>query len=132
MILGVHNEKCSGCRTCLALCSLQNLKVWNPKKAALRVTSRFPKPGAYEVEVCNQCGACAEVCPVEAIYKEGDIYLIDENKCTGCGQCVEACPNNVMVMLEDMEVPFKCTGCGECIAYCPREALYDVCGGEKR
>ncbi|MBA1336895.1 MAG: hypothetical protein HPY66_3331 [Firmicutes bacterium] len=132
MILGVVNEKCSGCRTCQALCSLQNLAVWNPKKAALKVIPRFPKPGEYEVGVCNQCGVCAKICPAEAIYRDRDVYLINEEECTGCGLCVEACPNNVMVMLGDMKAPFKCNGCGECISYCPREALYDVCGGDKK
>ena len=40
---------------------------------------------------CIKCGACASVCPVEAI-SEGDAqYLIDE-KCIDCGSCASVCP----------------------------------------
>ena len=40
---------------------------------------------------CIKCGACAPVCPVEAI-AEGDAqYGIDE-KCIDCGSCASTCP----------------------------------------
>ncbi|EIW18116.1 MULTISPECIES: DUF362 domain-containing protein [Pelosinus] len=40
---------------------------------------------------CISCGACASVCPVEAI-SEGDTqYSIDE-KCIDCGSCAATCP----------------------------------------
>ena len=41
---------------------------------------------------CVSCGACAEVCPAEAI-KEGDgKYVIDPDKCLDCGACAGVCP----------------------------------------
>lgn len=43
-------------------------------------------------ELCEGCGRCKEVCPVDAIYgEEGEAYTIDQDKCVMCGQCVQIC-----------------------------------------
>lgn len=42
-------------------------------------------------EKCTGCGACAEICPVDAI-KVDDVAVVDENECIDCGTCVEECP----------------------------------------
>ncbi|MCK9172865.1 DUF362 domain-containing protein [Desulfuromonas thiophila] len=41
---------------------------------------------------CTSCGACADVCPVEAISEGDGKYEIDADTCTDCGACVDACP----------------------------------------
>lgn len=47
---------------------------------------------AYKItDACTACGACAAVCPVEAI-KEGQPYKIDAGTCTDCGACEAECP----------------------------------------
>jgi ferredoxin len=43
-------------------------------------------------EKCTGCGACVDVCPVEAIVLENGKAKVDADKCVDCGQCVEACP----------------------------------------
>jgi len=123
MHLKYIESKCSGCRTCQLACSLVNFKVNNPSKSALRIDGKFPNPGNYNVRVCNQCGICAEVCPVDAIRKEGDTYKIDKNICIGCMACVEACPKDVIIEHEDYDTPFKCVNCRACVSICPRDAL---------
>lgn len=128
MKLVVHNEMCSGCRACEVVCALHNLGEVNPKKAALRIAGHFPAPGRYSVTVCDQCGTCAEVCPVEAISFVDGHYHIDEGICTGCGLCVEECPQGVMRTHRDRSAPIKCVLCGECIKYCPRNAITDADG----
>jgi ferredoxin len=75
------------------------------------------------MKFCDQCGACAEVCPVEAIEESDGIYLIDAETCVGCLACIEACPKNVMMKHPGSEVPIKCTACGECAEVCPRDAI---------
>lgn len=40
---------------------------------------------------CIECGACAAVCPVEAISAGEGQYVIDE-KCIDCGSCAATCP----------------------------------------
>ena len=49
-------------------------------------------------ETCKMCGACAKVCPAEAITGkkkskkvEGIPYKIDAEKCIKCGMCFESC-----------------------------------------
>lgn len=41
---------------------------------------------------CTGCGACIEVCPVNAIAMEGDYPVVDEEWCIGCGVCGPKCP----------------------------------------
>jgi coenzyme F420 hydrogenase subunit beta len=50
-----------------------------------------------EQQLCNSCGACSVVCPVNAIgYEEtvgGRIVPhVDEGRCTSCGLCFSVCP----------------------------------------
>ncbi len=47
---------------------------------------------AYVItDECIACGACIPECPEEAI-SEGDIYVIDPELCNDCGSCAEICP----------------------------------------
>ena len=123
MALKFNDATCSGCKACQLACTLINFKEINPSKARFNVFGRFPDPGKYHVDVCNQCGECALVCPTEAIQKFDGTYLIDKEKCISCLECVEACPSNVMkVNAEDNKVD-KCNDCRQCVEICPRNAL---------
>jgi aldehyde:ferredoxin oxidoreductase len=123
-LLAMKPEECTGCRTCELICALQNHSEDNPAKAALRVRGRFPTPGHYDLQICDQCGECAQVCPSEAIYRREDgTYIIDEALCTGCDACVTACPLGVMFTHESLEAPIKCNACGACVEYCPKKLL---------
>jgi len=47
----------------------------------------------YVDQDCIACGACAEVCPTEAIFECGDGgYCLDIDKCSCCEICVDTCP----------------------------------------
>ncbi len=41
---------------------------------------------------CTKCGACKEVCPVEAISEGETKYEIDPDLCIDCGACASECP----------------------------------------
>jgi len=45
--------------------------------------------------------------------------------CNGCGDCVPICPVNAITMQEGKAKidPFQCTGCSACIPVCPQEAI---------
>ena len=117
-----HNL-CSGCRACLLACSLENFQEMTPAKSALRVQPLFPAPGRYRVHLCDQCGRCAEVCPMEAITRQNGTWLVDPEECTSCGTCVEECPHGVITLPRDEDPAVKCTGCGACVEICPRDVL---------
>ncbi|MDZ7262388.1 MAG: FAD-dependent oxidoreductase, partial [candidate division KSB1 bacterium] len=77
------------------------------------------EPRWVKEELCINCGACPEVCPVEVRdeYNEGltvrkaiyarypipvpNVYTIDREHCTRCGACVEICPTHAIDLNEE-------------------------------
>ncbi|MFA5772120.1 MAG: 4Fe-4S dicluster domain-containing protein [Thermoplasmata archaeon] len=126
-ILVPYPEKCTGCRFCEIICTLENDGVINSKKARLRIEKRGIRNDIPVV--CTQCIACEEncctnVCPVEAIYMENGVVRIDKDKCTSCGTCVETCPYGVIKIVDNCAV--KCELCGgspQCAKHCIIGAL---------
>jgi len=43
-------------------------------------------------DLCDICGSCVAVCPVDAIYIEEFNVEIDQKICTECGNCLIICP----------------------------------------
>lgn len=52
-----------------------------------------------DLQKCNGCGTCAEVCPVEAIAVESKAK-VDKDTCVDCGTCVDECPEGA-ISLDD-------------------------------
>jgi NAD-dependent dihydropyrimidine dehydrogenase PreA subunit len=47
---------------------------------------------------CTGCGACVEVCPVDAIKLDNGKALVGD-ECVECGACVNECPNGAIEVL---------------------------------
>lgn len=52
-----------------------------------------------ENSLCSGCGACVDICPVEAITLGQDIDgfykpQINTDRCVDCGKCYKLCPIN--------------------------------------
>ncbi|MCK4366025.1 MAG: 4Fe-4S binding protein [Thermoplasmatales archaeon] len=57
----------------------------------------MPKTMAVTIdeEKCTACGACVEVCPVEAL-KIDSKCKVDADTCIDCGTCVDECPEGAI------------------------------------
>ncbi len=51
-------------------------------------------------DLCDLCGSCIAVCPVDAISMDEFYLLIDNERCTKCGNCVVVCPARAILTEE--------------------------------
>lgn len=122
-IVSTKPELCIGCRSCEEACADVLFKDTNLEKSAIKITEL--DDGGYDINVCNQCGECIEICPVKAISRnKNDIVMIDEDKCVQCYACVGFCPILAMRYQKDIFGPFKCIACGACVRACPTGAIF--------
>jgi NAD-dependent dihydropyrimidine dehydrogenase PreA subunit len=49
-----------------------------------------------ELDRCDGCGNCVEVCPEGAISLVNGVARIDSGSCTDCEVCVQACPTGAI------------------------------------
>jgi len=119
--LKTNPSQCKGVKACESACSKAFFKVDDPEKSAIRVKKT---ENGFEMNVCNQCGECIPVCPVEAIYRnQQGVVMIKKSICVGCYICVGYCPTLSMRTHPDLKEPFKCVACGICTKACPEKAL---------
>jgi len=52
---------------------------------------------------CIGCGACADICPVDAVRMVDDRPEVDQNWCIGCGVCAVSCPAEVISIKRRLE-----------------------------
>ena len=57
---------------------------------------------ATDDERCVGCGACAEICPFDAISVVDGRAVVDRDRCMGCGVCVAACSQSVLALERDV------------------------------
>jgi heterodisulfide reductase subunit A len=56
-----------------------------------RITTS-PEKAFVIADLCDGCGLCVEVCPVNAVAIKREKAVIDPFLCTGCGACIPVCP----------------------------------------
>lgn len=115
-------DECIACHSCETACAKAYYKTEDIHYAVIHVSEA--KQGATELKTCNQCGKCADVCPVEAIKKNAQgVYAIDRKVCIGCLACMDICPTGVIAKSHDNAFATKCTACGLCVKACPQKVL---------
>jgi ferredoxin len=56
-----------------------------------------------ELAECIGCGACADICPVDAVKMVEDKPQVDPDWCIGCGVCAVQCPAGVISISRRLE-----------------------------
>lgn len=142
---------CTGCRTCMIVCSTYNNGGEGSMELARLTVPRHPfhstwevmKPVNYEPRPCLQCtdAPCVNACPVGAIqtdHRSGtNARVIDENACIGCKACIEACESVYEIPRIQFD-PAKnkaikchlCAGNPQCVSWCPNHAINFVSAEE--
>lgn len=149
-MIAVDYTKCTGCRTCEAVCSAYNHKqtingeklngLGNPYFSNIRVYNY--NPDADIPAVCAMCpdNPCIKACPVEpdpqtgkkALYRDEKTFTIksDLDRCIACGECAKACRVGIIIPNPETNKPERmctlCNGDPQCVKYCPYGALFKV------
>lgn len=50
-----------------------------------------PEKVQVNLDLCNGCGKCVEICPIKAIKLENSKAVVDVYACNGCGACIPEC-----------------------------------------
>lgn len=149
-MVAVDYTKCTGCRTCEAVCSAYNHRqkvngewlngLGNPHLANIRIDGFNPD---VDVPVfCAMCpdSPCIAACPVEphpetgrkALYREEKTGTIknDLERCIACGNCTQACRTQRVGIIQPNPATNKperictlCDGDPQCVKHCPYDAL---------
>ena len=122
-------EKCSGCRSCEAYCSLKHEGECAPSKGRIHVV-KWEQEGLFVPINCMRCQepACEMVCPKRATFRNyaTGAMEVDPYRCIGCMSCVFACPFGATFVDKDTGKVFKCDLCDgdpTCVKVCPTGAL---------
>ncbi len=142
--LVMDSALCTGCRTCMVVCSTYNNDGEASMELARLTVPRNPfhstweqaKPVNYEPRPCLQCAdaPCVNVCPVGAIqtdHKSGtNARVIDQNACIGCKRCIEACERVYEIPRIQFDTKRNkaikchlCSGDPQCVSWCPNHAI---------
>jgi len=131
-VLIVDNEKCTGCRLCEMVCSLNKEGSVNPAHSRIH-TVKWEMEGFYAPMFCRHCAepTCAAVCPVNAISRDDALAktTVDDDLCIGCRACISACTFGGVGFNQESQKTMRCDTCDgdpTCVKYCETEALQFV------
>jgi Fe-S-cluster-containing hydrogenase component 2 len=128
--VGIDVDKCTGCRVCEFICSMEHNKAFNPARSRISVTRLYPHTNAaFNCKMCDE-PKCIPACPRKGAMVQcpdtGVIQIIDE-LCEGCDWCIKACEYSGII-LEGQKARL-CDLCNHredgpaCIEWCPEDAL---------
>jgi Fe-S-cluster-containing hydrogenase component 2 len=128
-IMTVDYDRCTGCRLCEMVCSVNKEGASDPARARIHII-KWEMEGIYVPMFCQHCEdpLCAAVCPVRAIERdeaEGRVR-VDKEKCVGCRSCLSACPFGAIGWDEEKRKVIRCDLChGDptCVKFCATKAI---------
>ena len=114
-MLLVDQEKCTGCRTCEAVCSAKHEGASNPSRSRIQVV-KWEWEGFMMPFMCQQCNdaPCVNACPVKALGRNETLGQVDVDydRCIGCKLCIAVCPFGGMGYDPIDNKVIKCDFCG--------------------
>jgi carbon-monoxide dehydrogenase iron sulfur subunit len=138
-VIGVHLDRCTGCKTCELYCATER---GSNSKYLLRAVRETPLPQArVRVEgsnltpvtlQCRHCrqAPCLDACLTGALARDADsqMVVIRESRCIGCWTCTLFCPYGVIYPWPQRGIALKCDRCTfmeepVCVDVCPTHAL---------
>ncbi|MBM4129399.1 MAG: DUF362 domain-containing protein, partial [Nitrospira sp.] len=57
----------------------------------------------WDKEKCDLCFQCLEICPLEVITFENELFTYNDDECWRCGRCTRVCPSGALVLPVDDE-----------------------------
>jgi carbon-monoxide dehydrogenase iron sulfur subunit len=137
--IGVHMDRCTGCKTCELYCGTER---GSEGKTLLKAVQEAPVPqprvrveGAQGVSFPLQCrhclqAPCLDACLTGALLRDekSGVVIIREDLCIGCWTCTAFCPYGVIYPSPERKIAIKCDRClymekPVCVDVCPTAAL---------
>lgn len=53
---------------------------------------------AADAELCDGCGVCADMCPMEAVELIDGVARVEDGRCIGCGVCAYHCASGAVIL----------------------------------
>ena len=131
MTIVIYPERCTGCRLCEIVCSVEKEGLSWPYRSRIRVYS-LDEEEVYLPALCHHCEnpLCATVCPVNAIERdEAGQILYGSEVCVKCSSCVTVCPIGGLRFDAQRKIILRCDLCGGdplCVKYCEAKAIQYV------
>ena len=137
--IGIHLDRCTGCKTCELYCAVER---GSNEKALLKAVQEVPLPqarvrvestpsGPFALQ-CRQCqnAPCLDACLAGALVRDSEtgMVLIREERCIACWTCTLFCPYGVIYPWPERKMALKCDRCNfmeypVCVEVCPTKAL---------
>jgi len=138
-VIGVHLDRCTGCKTCELYCAVDR---GSGGKTLLKAVQEHPLPqsrvrveGDNQVPVALQCrhclqAPCLDACLTGALTRdpESEMVVVQEDRCIACWTCTMFCPYGVIYPWPERKFALKCDRCAYmdnpvCVEVCPCKAL---------
>lgn len=128
-VLVIDANKCTGCLSCAAVCSMLHEGASSLALSRVQVISDEPR-GIHVPMMCRHCedAPCVAVCPTKAMAqsRSGGQVLLDYSRCIGCRYCAQACPFGAIGLDPQTMKIIKCDLCDgnpACARFCQPQAI---------
>ena len=138
-VIGVHLDRCTGCKTCELYCAVDR---GSNGKTLLKAVQESPLPqarvrveGNNQVPIALQCrhclqAPCLDACLTGALTRDPktNMVVVQEDRCIACWTCTMFCPYGVIYPWPERKIALKCDRCAfmenpACVEVCPCKAL---------